>query len=277
VQQACAANGREFYRVNITAETSEDDLLGGFRLVNGNMVWIDGPVVVAMKRGGILLLDEFEFGTSKMLCLQPVLEGKPVFLKKTNTWVHPAKGFNILATGNTKGDGDETGRYIGTNPMNAAFLDRFAETVEHLPPSEAVELKIVKGALKDAGVTDDAFAKNIVKWAARTRMDFVSGDANEEVSTRRLEYLVKAYAIYGDRLKAVQKVIARFDETAKAAFEKYYLAIDDEATKELAQANAAADNLGQPPTEDTATAATAATAATDDATVTATTATPVPF
>lgn len=250
VVQACAELGREFFRANITAETTEDDLLGGFRLLNGETVWVDGPVVVAMKRGGILLLDEVDLGTSKIMALQPVLEGKGVFLKKTNTWVLPTKGFNVVATGNTKGNGDDTGRYLGTNPMNAAFLDRMAEITEQVPPPEATELKIVKGLLKSQGYEgQDDFAVALVKWANSTRQRYEAGDATEEISTRRLEYAIAAYGVYGERLKAVEKTVSGYSDEVKAAFVALYKALDAEATAELAAANAAAEELGKAPTE----------------------------
>ena len=250
VVQACAENDREFFRANITAETTEDDLLGGFRLLNGETKWVDGPVIVAMKRGGILLLDEVDLGTSKIMALQPVLEGKGVFLKKTNTWVQPAKGFNVVATGNTKGNGDDTGRYLGTNPMNAAFLDRMAEITEQVPPPEATELKIIKGLLKAQGHPDqDDFATALVKWANTTRQRYEAGDATEEISTRRLEYAIAAYGVYGERLKAVEKTVSGYPEEVKSAFVALYKALDAEATAELAAANAAAEELGKAPTE----------------------------
>ena len=250
VVQACAENNREFFRANITAETTEDDLLGGFRLLNGETKWVDGPVIVAMKRGGILLLDEVDLGTSKIMALQPVLEGKGVFLKKTNTWVQPAKGFNVIATGNTKGNGDDTGRYLGTNPMNAAFLDRMAEITEQVPPPEATELKIVKGLLKAQGHEgQDDFATALVKWANTTRQRYEAGDATEEISTRRLEYAIAAYGVYGERLKAVEKTVSGYPEEVKGAFVALYKALDAEATAELKAENEAAAELGKAPTE----------------------------
>ena len=269
VEQACAENGREFFRVNITPETCEDDLLGGFRLVNGETVWVDGPVVVAMKRGGILLLDEIDLGTIKIMCLQPVLEGKRVFIKKTNTWVAPSEGFNIVATGNTKGRGDDTGKFVGTNCMNEAFLDRIGETVEQDYPPEATEVKIVNANLKAVGVTgQETFATALVKWAASIRKTFAEGEGDEVITTRRLVQAVNAYAIYGDRLKAVEKVTTRFDPVTKAAFIDLYKKLDAEATAAAAAEVAEAERLAQAPTAaqvtlpntPTATAATTATA-----------------
>jgi len=250
VEQACAENGREFFRVNITPETCEDDLLGGFRLVNGETVWVDGPVVVAMKRGGILLLDEIDLGTIKVMCLQPVLEGKRVFIKKTNTWVAPADGFNVIATGNTKGRGDDTGKFVGTNCMNEAFLDRIGETVEQDYPPEATEVKIVNANLAAVGVTgQETFATALVKWAASIRKTFAEGEGDEVITTRRLVQAVNAYAIYGDRLKAVEKVTTRFDPVTKAAFIDLYKKLDAEATAAAAAEVAEAERLAQAPTD----------------------------
>jgi MoxR-like ATPase len=253
VEQACAENNREFFRVNITPETSEDDLLGGFRLVNGETVWVDGPVIVAMKRGGILLLDEVDLGTVKIMCLQPVLEGKPVFLKKTNTWVKPEKGFNVFLTGNTKGRGDDTGKFVGTNAMNEAFLDRVPETVEQDYPSEAVETKIVKGVLHHLGVTDqDDFGVTIVKWAQSIRKSYAEGAVEDVVTTRRLVQAANALAIYGDREKAIEKVTTRFDAATRAAFIDLYKKLDVTVSGDNSE------NLGAAPTSATADAAPAA-------------------
>jgi MoxR-like ATPase len=246
VEQACAENTREFFRVNITPETSEDDLLGGFRLVNGETVWVDGPVIVAMKRGGILLLDEVDLGTVKIMCLQPVLEGKPVFLKKTNTWVKPEKGFNVFLTGNTKGRGDDTGKFVGTNAMNEAFLDRVPETVEQDYPSEAVETKIVKGVLNYLGVSDqDDFAVTIVKWAQSIRKSYTEGAVEDVITTRRLVQAANALAIYGDREKAIEKVTTRFDAATRAAFIDLYKKLDVTISGDNS------DNLGAAPTSAT--------------------------
>ena len=255
VEQACAENNREFYRVNITPETSEDDLLGGFRLVNGETVWVDGPVIVAMKRGGILLLDEVDLGTVKIMCLQPVLEGKPVFLKKTNTWVKPTAGFNVFLTGNTKGRGDDTGKFVGTNAMNEAFLDRVPETVEQDYPTEAVETKIVKGVLSYLGVEgEDDFAVAIVKWAQTIRKTYAEGAVDDVVTTRRLVQAANALSIYGDRLKAIEKVTTRFDAATRASFIDLYKKLDATVT-----GGENTEALGEAPTSATADAAPAQT------------------
>jgi cobaltochelatase CobS len=247
VEQACAENNREFFRVNITPETSEDDLLGGFRLINGETVWVDGPVIVAMKRGGILLLDEIDLGTVKIMCLQPVLEGKPIFLKKTNTWVKPEKGFNVFLTGNTKGRGDDTGKFVGTNAMNEAFLDRVPETVEQDYPSEAVEIKIINGILLHLGVTNqNDFATTIVKWAQSIRKSYTEGAVEDVVTTRRLVQAANAFAIYGDREKAIDKVTTRFDAATRAAFIDLYKKLD--ATISGENSHHGGENLGAAPT-----------------------------
>lgn len=289
VEQACAENNREFFRVNITPETCEDDLLGGFRLVNGETVWVDGPVLVAMKRGGILLLDEMDLGTIKIMCLQPVLEGKRVFVKKTNTWVAPTDGFNVIATGNTKGRGDDTGKFVGTNVMNEAMLDRIGETVEQDYPPESVEVKIVNANLKGLGITgQETFAIALVKWAASIRKTFAEGEGDEVITTRRLVQAANAYAIYGDRLKAVEKVTTRFDAVTKAAFIDLYKKLDAEAVAVAAAEAAEAERLAQAPTAAqvtlpntptaTATVATTPTTATAATTTTvATTPTTAPF
>lgn len=269
VEQACAENNREFFRVNITPETCEDDLLGGFRLVNGETVWVDGPVLVAMKRGGILLLDEIDLGTVKVMALQPVLEGKRVFIKKTNTWVSPVDGFNVIATGNTKGRGDDTGKFVGTNVMNEAFLDRIGETVEQDYPPESVEVKIVNANLKGLGITgQETFATALVKWAASIRKTFAEGEGDEVITTRRLVQAANAYAIYGDRLRAVEKVTTRFDAVTRAAFIDLYRKLDAEAVATAATEAAEANRTAQAPTAaqvtlpNTPTATTTATVAT---------------
>lgn len=247
VEQVCAETNREFYRVNITAETTEDDLLGGFRLVDGATVWFDGPVVLAMKRGGILLLDEVDLGTTKILCLQPVLEGKPVFLKKINQWATPAAGFNVVLTGNTKGRGDESGKFVGTNVLNEAFLERIPETVVQDYPSESVEEKILVKVLNHLGSPDDQFAKNLVRWAATTRKTFAEGATDDLITTRRLVQAANAYAIYGDRLKAIEKVVTRFDDATRDGFLDLYKKLDaDVGEKVDDSAVAAAPTVATP-------------------------------
>ena len=228
-EQVCAELGREFFRVNITPETSEDDLLGGFRLINGETVWVDGPVVTAMKRGAFLLLDEIDLGTTTVMCLQPVLEGKGVFLKKTNTWIHPAKGFTIGLTGNTKGRGDDTGKFVGTNVMNEAFLDRVPLTIEQEYPKPEVETKIVVKIMEQNGEVDEDFAKILVKWADQIRRSYAEGASDEVITTRRLVQAAQGYAIFGNRKKAVEGILTRFDALTQAAFLDLYKKLDAEA------------------------------------------------
>ena len=226
IEQVCAKLNKELIRVNITIETDEDDLLGGFRLVNGETKFMPGPVIEAMERGCTLLLDECDLGSNKLLALQPVLEGKGVYLKKINKWVTPKDGFNVMATANTKGKGSDDGRFIGTNILNEAFLERFAITMEQPYASVAVETKIVKGAMKKYGVDDDEFAKNLVTWADVIRKTFYDGGVDEVISTRRLDHIVKAFAIFGDKMQAIELCVARFDEDTKVSFLDLYTKID---------------------------------------------------
>ena len=226
IEQVCSKLNKELIRVNITIETDEDDLLGGFRLVNGETKFVPGPVIEAMERGCTLLLDECDLGSNKLLCLQPVLEGKGVYLKKINKWITPKEGFNVMATANTKGKGSEDGRFIGTNILNEAFLERFAVTMEQPYASVAVEQKIVKGAMKKCGAVDDEFAKNLVTWADVIRKTFYDGGVDEVISTRRLDHIVKAFAIFGDKMQAIELCIARFDEDTKVSFLDLYTKID---------------------------------------------------
>jgi len=226
IEQVCAKLNKELIRVNITIETDEDDLLGGFRLVNGETKFMPGPVIEAMERGCTLLLDECDLGSNKLLCLQPVLEGQGVYLKKINKWVTPKAGFNVMATANTKGKGSEDGRFIGTNILNEAFLERFAITMEQPYASVAVETKIITLAMKKYGVEDDEFAKNLVNWADVIRKTFYDGGVDEVISTRRLDHIVKAFAIFGDKMQAIELCVARFDEDTKVSFLDLYTKVD---------------------------------------------------
>jgi MoxR-like ATPase len=212
--------------VNITIETDEDDLLGGFRLVNGETKFMPGPVIEAMERGCTLLLDECDLGSNKLLALQPVLEGKGVYLKKVNKWIIPKAGFNVIATANTKGKGSEDGRFIGTNIMNEAFLERFAITLEQPYASAAIEKKIVLGSMKKYDSVDEDFALNLVTWAEVIRKTFYDGGIDEVISTRRLDHIVKAVTIFGDKMKAIELCVARFDEDTKTSFLDLYTKID---------------------------------------------------
>ena len=226
VEQACAQLGRELIRVNITIETDEDDLIGGFRLVDGATVWHNGPVIEALERGSILLLDEIDLASNKILCLQSVLEGNGVFLKKIGRFVRPSAGFNVIATANTKGKGSDDGRFIGTNVLNEAFLERFAITVEQEYPSAAQEKKIIVNKMTVANCVDEDFADKLVTWADVIRKTFYEGGIDELVSTRRLEHIVKAFAMFNDRLKAIQLCVNRFDTDTKTAFIDLYSKVD---------------------------------------------------
>ena len=226
IEQACAALKRELIRVNITFETDEDDLIGGFRLVNGETVWHNGPVIEALERGAILLLDEVDLASNKILCLQSVLEGKGLFLKKTGRYVERRPGFNIFATANTKGKGSEDGRFIGTNVLNEAFLERFALTFEQEYPTVATETKILEKAATSLAVLDKEFCSHLANWADIIRRTFNDGGVDEVISTRRLVHIVRAFAIWHDRMKAIKVCTNRFDEETKQSFLELYDKID---------------------------------------------------
>ena len=217
---------KELIRVNITIETDEDDLLGGFRLINGETKFVPGPVIQAMERGCTLLLDECDLGSNKLLALQPVLEGKGVFLKKINKWVTPKPGFNVIATANTKGKGSDDGRFVGTNILNEAFLERFAITIEQPYPSTKVEKKIILGSMDKYGKTDEKFAENLTVWAEVIRKTFYDGGVDEIISTRRLDHIVKAFSIFNDKLKAIELCVSRFDDDTKESFLDLYTKVD---------------------------------------------------
>ena len=228
VEQVCAAEKRECVRVNITIETDEDDLIGGFRLVDGATVWQDGPVITAMTRGAVLLLDEVDLGSNKLMCLQPVLEGKSVFLKKINRLVHPENGFNVIATANTKGKGSDDGRFIGTNVMNEAFLERFSITMEQEYPAQKTETKILNNVLGASGIEAKEFVDKLVTWADVIRKSFYEGALSEIISTRRLVHICEAYSIFGqNRVKALELCLNRFDVDTKNAFMELYKKVDE--------------------------------------------------
>ena len=226
VEQACAQLGRELIRVNITVETDEDDLIGGFRLVNGETVWHNGPVIEALQRGAILLLDEIDLASNKILCLQSILEGKGVFLKKIGKRVDPAVGFNVIATANTKGKGSDDGRFIGTNVLNEAFLERFPVTFEQDYPTVATERKILLRVAASVGKHDEAFVKHLCDWADIIRKTFFDGGIEDLISTRRLVHIVRAYGIFDDKHKAIDVCINRFDDETKQAFVELYDKVD---------------------------------------------------
>ena len=226
VQQSCAELKREMIRVNITIETDEDDLLGGFRLQDGETVWHDGPVVNAMKKGAVLLLDEIDLASNKIMCLQPVLEGNGIFLKKIGQFVEPKDGFQIFATANTKGKGSDDGRFIGTNILNEAFLERFPVTFEQAYPAAKIETKILDNVMNHYGLKDTEFTSNLVKWADVIRRTFFDGGIDEIIATRRLVHIINAYAIFKNKLKAVEVCINRFDDDTKNSFLDLYTKVD---------------------------------------------------
>ena len=236
VEQACAQLKRELIRVNITIETDEDDLIGGFRLVNGATVWHDGPVIQALNRGAILLLDEVDLASNKILCLQSILEGKGVFLKKVGRFVKPANGFNIFATANTKGKGSDDGRFIGTNVLNEAFLERFALTFEQDYPTPKTEQNILEKVAANYGCLDKKFCENLATWGDIIRRTFKDGGIDEVISTRRLVHVIRAFAIWQDRMKAIKVCVNRFDDETKQSFLELYDKIDADVNTEESNA-----------------------------------------
>ena len=231
VEQACSQTKRELIRVNITVETDEDDLIGGFRLVNGETVWHNGPVIEALERGAILLLDEVDLASNKILCLQSILEGKGVFLKKIGKFVKPNEGFNIVATANTKGKGSDDGRFIGTNVLNEAFLERFPITIEQDYPTVGVESKILTKVAESLNIPmvgeHKKFITHLCNWAEIVRKTFNDGGVDEIISTRRLTHIMRAYSIFGDKMKSVQMCLNRFDDETKESFIQLYTKLDD--------------------------------------------------
>ena len=226
VKDVCAKQKREYVRANITVETDEDDLIGGFRLLNGETVWHDGPVVTAMKRGAVLLLDEIDLASNKIMALQPVLEGSSIYLKKIGKWVHPTPGFNVIATANTKGQGSDDGRFIGTNVLNEAFLERFPVTIEQSYPTNSMEKKILNNEMSKHGLEDETFSDNLVKWADVIRKTFMEGGCDEIISTRRLVHIVGAFSIFKDKMTAIELTVNRFDAETKESFLDLYTKID---------------------------------------------------
>jgi MoxR-like ATPase len=229
VEQVAAAIGRELIRVNITKRTDETDLIGSYELIDGNTVRREGPVITAMRRGAILLLDETDYGTEDLLCLNGILEGKPYFDKKTGEVIHAAYGFTVIATANTKGKGDSEGRFIGANVLNEAFLERFAITVEQEYPDSKTEKKILSKNFAKLGVSDDQFIDRLVTWAEVIRKSFLEGAVDELISTRRLVHIAKAFAIFKDRMKAIELCLSRFDAETKIAFTDLYTKVDADA------------------------------------------------
>jgi len=226
VEQACSQLGRELIRVNITIETDEDDLIGGFRLVDGSTVWHNGPVIEALERGAVLLLDEIDLASNKILCLQSILEGRGVFLKKIGKFVQPKAGFNVIATANTKGKGSDDGRFIGTNVLNEAFLERFPVTFEQNYPAPSVENRILGKVASNLKVSDTDFCKRLVDWADIIRKTFYDGGIEEIISTRRLVHILRAYSIFNNKAKAIQVCVNRFDDETKQSFLELYDKVD---------------------------------------------------
>ena len=219
VEQACAKNKRALIRVNLNMMTDEDQLIGSKTLIDGNVQVVEGPVIIAMRNGIPLLLDEIDAGSANtLLCLQPILEGKPYYFKLKNELIYPAPGFTVFATANTKGKGSDDGRYIGTNVLNEAFLERFAITFNQDYPSATVERKIVMNLMKSLSCEDEQFAETLTKWADAIRRTFADGGVDETITTRRLVHIVRAYSIFKDRKKAVELCINRFDDITRSAF-----------------------------------------------------------
>jgi len=226
VEQLCAQIRRELFRVNFTEETCEDDLIGSNTLVNGNIMFREGPVLKAMRKGAVLLLDEVDLGSNKIMCLQSILEGKGYLIKKTGEMVEPAEGFTICATANTKGKGSEDGRFIGTNILNEAFLERFAITLEQEYPPVRTEQKIVKKEFELLDCVDDEFAENLVNWADVIRKSFYEGAVDEVISTRRLVHIAKAFSMFNDKIKSIEVCLNRFDDDTKSSFVDLYTKVD---------------------------------------------------
>ena len=235
VEQACAQAQRKYVRVNITEETDEDDLIGGFRLVNGETVWCDGPIPQAMKQGAICLIDEIDRGSNKLMCLQAVLEGKPLYIKKTGAVVNPETGFNVIATANTKGRGSEDGRFTGARILDEAFLERFVATMDQPYPTTAVEKKIILNAMEASGKLDGEFADNLVTWSDIIRQTYKDGGVDDLISTRRLVHIARSYGIFGDRAKAIELCISRFDEDTRVAFLDLYTKVDSKAVQPVVE------------------------------------------
>ena len=230
ILQACAEAKKECIRVNVTIETDEDDLLGGYRLKDGQTVWQNGPVIEAMERGALLLLDEIDLASNKIMCLQPILEGSGVFVKKINKFVKPKDGFNVVATANTKGQGSEDGKFIGTNILNEAFLERFPVTFEQRYPNTKTEEKILNNVLESTGKKDTNYVNKLVTWADVIRKTYFEGGVDEIISTRRLVHIVQAYSIFSNKVKAIELCTNRFDEDTKTSFVDLYTKVDAGAT-----------------------------------------------
>jgi len=245
VEQVCAKLKRECYRVNVTIETDEDDLIGSNTLIDGNIVFREGPVLKAMRKGAVLLIDEIDLASNKIMCLQSILEGKGYLNKKTGEYIEPVSGFTILATANTKGKGSDDGRFIGTNVLNEAFLERFSITMEQEYPSNAIERKILLGEFKKLEVEgQESFATNLVTWADVIRKSFYEGAIDELISTRRLVHIAQAFKMFNNKMKSIEMCVSRFDSETKATFLDLYTKVDDEPMVEY-------DNNGELVSEET--------------------------
>ena len=227
IEQVCAQLKRELYRVNITIETDEDDLMGGHTLQNGNIIFREGPVIKAMRKGAVLLLDEVDLGSNKLMCLQSVLEGKGYLIKKTGEWVTPTPGFTIVATANTKGQGSEDGKFIGTQIMNEAMLERFAITMQQEYPPVTTERNILKKEMALSGDVDEDFCKKLVDWADIIRKTYYEGAIDDVITTRRLVHIVNAFRMFNDKLKSITMCISRFDEDTRNAVLDLYTKVDE--------------------------------------------------
>ena len=247
VEQTCSRLNRECIRVNFTVETDEDDLLGHYILKDGVTTWQMGPIPTAMMRGAVLLLDEYDLASTKIMALQSVLEGKALFLKKINQYVQPAEGFTVIATANTKGKGSEDGRYIGTNVMNEAFLDRFPVTMEQPYPARATEIRMINNAMRAEGVEDEDFATKLVDWASITRKTFFDGATDELIATRRIVHIVKAFSIFKDKMKAIELCLNRFDDITKTSFIDLYTKVDENVSEETGEAVSPTDEGAEIP------------------------------
>ena len=226
IEQTCAQLKRELFRVNITIETDEDDLMGGHTLQNGNIIFREGPVIKAMRKGAVLLLDEVDLGSNKLMCLQSVLEGKGYLIKKTGEWVTPTPGFTIVATANTKGQGSEDGKFIGTQIMNEAMLERFAITMQQEYPPVTTERNILKKEMALTGPVDEDFCKKLVDWADIIRKTYYEGAIDDVITTRRLVHIVNAFRMFDDKLKSITMCISRFDEETRNAVLDLYTKVD---------------------------------------------------
>jgi hypothetical protein len=252
VEQACSTLDREYIRVQVSPETDEDDLIGGFRLLDGETVFSKGPVIKAMERGAILLIDELDRGTNKIMCLQGILEGKPVLVKKTGEIIRPSPGFNIIATANTKGKGSEDGRFAAAQIIDEAFLERFVCTIDQPYPNTAIEKKIVTKHMEKFGVNDPDFTNKLVVWSSVIRKSFQEDGVDEVISTRRLCHIAHTYSIFQDRMKAIKLCISRFDTDTREAFLDLYTKVDATANRPVENPSdqpntSAAKDKGEPP------------------------------